>query len=114
VARDLARRGYEIVARNVRVPDIRGEIDLIAISGGTLVFVEVKARRAEAVRGPETPVEMVGPRKRKKLRALAAGWLAQPQRPGPRGWQAVRFDVIGVTLDSSGDVVEWRHVVAAF
>lgn len=39
----LRLQGYAILARRLRTP--RGEIDLIARRGGTLVFVEVKARR---------------------------------------------------------------------
>jgi putative endonuclease len=113
-AETLAARGYSILERNVRVPGIRGEIDLIAIDRGALVFIEVKARNASAVGGPETPVLSVGHRKQAKLRALAAAWLAQPQRPGGRRWCRLRFDVIGVTLDPAGSVVEWRHLVAAF
>lgn len=38
----LMLKGYRILARRVRTPV--GEIDLIARRGGTLVFVEVKAR----------------------------------------------------------------------
>ena len=39
----LRAKGYRILARRVRTQ--RGEIDLIARRGDTLVFVEVKARR---------------------------------------------------------------------
>ena len=46
-----------------------------ASTSAALVFVEVKARRAAAARGPERPAMAVGPRKRRKLRALAAAWL---------------------------------------
>jgi putative endonuclease len=114
VARNLVRRGYAIVDRNVRVAGVRGELDLIAIDRGAIVFVEVKARSSAAVAGPETPLEMVGARKRAKIRALAGAWLGLRDRPGPRSWRGLRFDVIGVTLDRRGAVVEWRHVVAAF
>ena len=55
VAARLARDGWWIVARNVRTADVRGEIDLIALDGPALVFVEVKARRAGSAIGPETP-----------------------------------------------------------
>lgn len=43
-ARYLRRRRYRIVARQFR--DVFGEIDLVAIDGRTVVFVEVKTRRA--------------------------------------------------------------------
>jgi putative endonuclease len=38
----LRLKGYAILARRVRTPV--GEVDLVARRGGTLVFVEVKAR----------------------------------------------------------------------
>ena len=39
----LKTRGYRLVDRNVRRRE--GEVDLVALQGGTLVFVEVKLRR---------------------------------------------------------------------
>ena len=45
-ARHLRRLGYTIVAQSARQP--LGEIDLIAVDGRKLVFVEVKTRRSHA------------------------------------------------------------------
>jgi len=42
-ARFLKRRGYKILARNVRLA--RGEIDIIARRGDIVSFVEVKSRK---------------------------------------------------------------------
>ena len=42
-ARHLERRGYRIVEANVRCRF--GEIDLVAIDAGVIVFVEVKGNR---------------------------------------------------------------------
>lgn len=39
----LRRRGLEVLARNVRTAF--GEIDLVAMDGDVVVFVEVKSRR---------------------------------------------------------------------
>ena len=61
VATRLERSGWRIVARNVRLPS--GELDLVALDDGTLVFVEVKAGRAGATFGPERPAHAVGRRK---------------------------------------------------
>ncbi|ADY26988.1 UPF0102 protein yraN [Deinococcus proteolyticus MRP] len=43
-ARFLAAQGREILSRNYRIPG--GEIDLVTREGGTLVFTEVRHRRA--------------------------------------------------------------------
>jgi putative endonuclease len=113
VASRLERTGWRIVARNVRVRDVRGEIDLVAVDGDALVFVEVKARREGGLTGPATPVGAVGVAKQRKLRSLGAAWLRERGYDVPRH-RDLRFDVIGLRLDAAGRVVEWEHVRAAF
>ena len=71
VAERLRRSGWRIVDRNARLTT--GELDLVALDGATLVFVEVKAGRAGALVGPERPAHAVGPRKQAKLRTVALG-----------------------------------------
>jgi putative endonuclease len=109
----LEREGWTIVARNVRTPDVRGEIDVIGLDGSALVFVEVKARRAGSTRGPEVPAMAVGPRKQAKLRGLAAAWLRARGYAVPRH-RELRFDVIGLRLDGAGNVSDYTHLRAAF
>jgi putative endonuclease len=113
VADSLARRGARIVATNARPAGARGEIDLIVLEGRTLVFVEVKARRAGSVAGPESPLLAVDRRKRLRLRRLAATWLRE-SKSTVSGWRELRFDVVGLRLDDAGRVVEWNHVRGAF
>ena len=113
VADSLERRGMRIVARNARTSVVRGEIDLIALDGRALVFVEVKALRAGSVAGPERPAIAVGHRKRHKLRSLAIAWLRDHDGSVPPHG-ALRFDVVGVRLDSGGRAVEWEHLRGAF
>src|ERR1700693_239151 len=76
-AAHLRARGYAVVARNVRARS--GEIDIVARSGATLVFVEVKTRRIGAsqptVRAHQLPLAGLGARQRVRLRRLAAAWL---------------------------------------
>ncbi len=103
VADSLERLGMRIVARNVRTSSVRGEIDLIALDGRTLVFVEVKALRTTSLAGPERPAMAVGRRKRHKLRSLALAWLGDHDGSVPPH-QALRFDVVGLRLDSGGRV----------
>jgi putative endonuclease len=112
-AAKLRRAGMRIVARNVRTPQVRGEIDLIALDGSALVFVEVKTLRDGARVGPERPVLAVGPRKQRKLRALAVAWLRDHDGAVPRH-SRLRFDVVGIRLDARGEAAEWEHVRGAF
>ena len=109
IADRLARLGWRIVARNVRTRS--GEIDLIGLDGGTLVFVEVKAARADRGSGPERPAHAVGPRKQLRIRRLAREWLAEGR--GPSGVAGYRFDVVGVSFrgDRLADV---DHIRGAF
>ncbi len=92
VAERLSRLGWQIVERNARTRT--GEIDLIALDGATLVFVEVKAGRLGARSGPERPALAVGRRKQRQLRLLAREWLAAGRSPS--GVVGYRFDVVGV------------------
>lgn len=103
-ARHLQARGWRIVARNWRCAtrDLRGEVDIIAWDGATLVFCEVKTRRGAAAGGPFAAVI---PRKLARLRRLAANYLAT------QGVRArVRFDVVGVQLPACGGPERVRHL----
>jgi len=82
----LEASGYIVIARNVRLPG--GEIDVIARDGGTIVFVEVKARGSRRF---GSALAAVDARKRRTLRGLAADWL-QIAAPGAHA----RFDVVTV------------------
>ena len=87
----LVTRGLVLVARNWRCR--YGELDLIAaeISTRTVVFVEVKTRTTDQFGGLAYAVT---PDKVRRLRRLAALWLAQQDAR----WAAIRIDVIGVRI----------------
>ena len=104
--RFLRRRGFVILARNLRSP--LGEIDLLARDGPTLVFVEVKTRRGAGWGAP--PEAGVDARKRARLARLALGYLAA-RRLGER---SCRFDVVGVSVNEAGRVTGVRHLEHAF
>jgi len=100
-----------VIARNVRLG--AGEIDLIAHGGHTLVFAEVKTAlvRPAAVR-PTAPLERLGAAQRRRLRRLAARWLAEcPGRPRAR---TIRFDAIGVLVDGAGRLLALEHLEGAW
>jgi putative endonuclease len=110
VAERLQARGWEIVDRNARTR--YGELDIVALDGRTLVFVEVKAGRAGSAFGPERPVHAVGPRKQRQVRRLAAAWMSS-HRDGPR-YKEIRFDAIGVTCNRAGRAIAVDHIKNAF
>jgi putative endonuclease len=105
----LIAAGWRIVARNARTRC--GELDIVALDGRDLVFVEVKATRAGAPVGPERPVLAVGRQKQLRLRRLAGAFLGD--RPPLPSFAAIRFDVIGVSYDGP-NVADYEHIEGAF
>ena len=87
----LTRMGLRILHRNWRCR--YGELDVIASDEATrtAVFVEVKTRTGDGFGGV---AEAVTEQKARRLRRLAAMWLATQEQ----GWAAVRLDVIGVRV----------------
>jgi putative endonuclease len=104
----LERLGYALVARNHRTR--WGEIDLVVHDGQTLVFVEVKTRRANGSR--RGPWEALHERKRAQVRRMAAAFLAQVE-DRPRAVD-LRFDAVGVVIDPRGRLVALDHLEGAF
>ena len=102
----LARRGYRIVDRNVRVGGV--EVALIVRRGGLIAFVEVKTRRSTAFGRPEQAVD--GAKQARLVRAAAA-WLAEH----PGGIRRLRFDVVTCSAPT-GSTGAWEcvHWPAAF
>jgi putative endonuclease len=95
--RALLREGYAIVARRYRVP--LGEIDIIAMDGRCLVFIEVKTRRGDQCGDGADAVTW---RKRRKIVAVAGDYLARH----PVDATACRFDVVSVRLEEAGARVD--------
>ncbi len=101
--RHLRRNGYRIVVRNFRAAG--AEIDLVAVDGDTLVFVEVKTRRSRAAGAPE---EAVDERKQTRMRR-AAEVFARRYRADEI---EMRFDI--VAIDASGKRLEIELLRNAF
>jgi putative endonuclease len=87
----LTGLGLQILARNWRCR--YGELDVIALDpiAETVLFVEVKTRTGDGFGGL---AQAVTAQKARRLRRLAAIWLATQDRR----WAAVRIDVIGVRI----------------
>lgn len=104
--RHLERAGLRVVGRNFRTLDGRGEVDLVAREGETLVFVEVKARSAREFGAPDRAID---PFKMDALRRAARAWLQASGRPAC----PVRFDVVTVVLDGRAEIGHVRDCFAA-
>lgn len=87
-ARFLIGQGYQILERNYRCH--QGEIDLIAMDGKTLVFVEVKYRKSEK---KGHPLEAVNYYKQQKI-IRTAMYYCYKQKVFDT--QACRFDVVSI------------------
>lgn len=99
--RFLENLGFTIVARNVRVPIgrtrkgglVRGELDIVAFDGETLVFIEVKTRSSTEDGPPESAVDS-GKQARLSRTARRYRRLIGPDDV------PYRFDVVSIV---------WRH-----
>jgi putative endonuclease len=76
----------------------RGEIDIVAWSDDTLVFVEVKCRRGSAFGSPQASVT----RSRYERLAAAVASYMQERELEPA---AFRIDVLAIEVDTRGKVV---------
>ena len=103
-----------------------GELDLVAVGTGCLVFCEVRARVVRALgagrgpRDPAGPLESIGPQKRRRLRKLAREWLAarsaspNDEEGLPSGVRRLRFDAVGLVLSPDGELLDLEHLEDAF
>lgn len=104
-ARYLRRQGYRILARHVDQP--LGEIDIIAVDGRTIVFVEVKTRQSA---GAGHPTEAVDEHKQRRLTQAALVYL---KSHGLLQY-ASRFDVVAVTWPEKSPRPVIEHFPNAF
>ncbi|HTB50249.1 MAG TPA: YraN family protein [Solirubrobacteraceae bacterium] len=109
------RLGFVIVDRNVRTR--HGEIDLIAFDGRTLVFAEIKTRRADNRRRglcpEEQPLAWLKFSQRSRLKRLACAWLYQNTAARPKA-HTIRFDAVGVIVDGSDRLLRLDHIEGAW
>lgn len=99
----LCARGYEIIVRNYRCT--YGEVDLVARDRDTLVFVEVRTQSGSSFGGP---LESVTRRKQRQIAKAALHYVVRHRVEN----QALRFDVIGISWDTSAPQIV--HVKGAF
>ncbi len=102
--RFLERKGFAVLAHRFRMG--RLEIDLVARRGCLVAFVEVKTRRSPTY---GSPLEALTWRKKREIARVAQAWVDRSGAPG----DTYRFDLIGVTVHSSG-AHRVEHVPDAF
>jgi putative endonuclease len=92
----IEKAGYRVLAANWRNPrDRRDELDLVALDGETLVFVEVKTRVADAL---VPGYYAVNKRKKRVVERAARAYLhGLKQKP-----HTVRFDIVEVAMSRTG------------
>jgi len=93
----LKKSGYRIVDRNYRCR--YGEIDIVAVHGGVVVFIEVKTRGSDRF---GAPAEGVDYRKQVRITRSSSMYLAEKGLVESE----VRFDVVSVRAVDGGLEVE--------
>jgi putative endonuclease len=89
----LSAKGYKILQLNYRTKV--GEVDVVALDGDTVVFIEVKTRQEDGW----DAFEAVHKHKQAKIRRVAQQYLID--KYGTEDVSA-RFDVLGVRSSASG------------
>lgn len=101
----LRKLGYIIVARGHR--DRIGEIDLVAVDGRTVVFVEVKTRTSQDA---GHPAEAVDEHKQRQLTRVALSYMKRHDLLECRA----RFDVVAITWPDRKGKPKIEHIKDAF
>ena len=101
----LEAEGYGITATNFRCR--AGEIDIVALEGDELVFVEVKTRRGDSFGSAE---DSISPARAERLAAVAEQFL-QSRSAFPYDSETPwRIDLVCVNLDSGGRLLNVNHI----
>ncbi|MCI0331860.1 MAG: YraN family protein [Planctomycetes bacterium] len=104
-AKFLKRNGYRILARghNSRL----GELDIIAVDGRTIVFVEVKTRSSTDA---GHPADAIDPTKERRMTQAALAYL----KSHGLLQHAARFDVVAITWPENARRPTIEHYKNAF
>ncbi len=104
-AKFLKRQGFRIVQRNYSTP--WGELDIVALDGTTIVFVEVKTRSSLVAGRPEEAVTLD---KQKRLTNMALAYLKKHKLLE----HSARFDVVAIVWPEDAREPDIRHLRNAF
>jgi len=102
----LSKKGFKIISSNYF--SRHGEIDIVAVDGGCLVFVEVKLRKSESIVSGREAVNL---NKRKRLIKTALVYISELKKD-----IQTRFDVVEINGISTKDkkAVSVLHLKNAF
>jgi putative endonuclease len=104
-AKFLKRQGYHILARSLDSP--LGELDIVAVDGRTVVFVEVKTRQSDDAGRPE---EAIDSRKEQRMTQAALAFLKSNRLLG----YSARFDVVAIMWPGDARTPTIEHFKNAF
>jgi len=98
----LKKEGYRILEENYSCP--MGELDLVAMEGAVLAFIEVRSRKGNG--NPEASIDLV---KQRQIVKAAHFYLSQ------KGWEGdCRFDVVAVRVSREGRLERMELIRDAF
>lgn len=98
----LVKKRYKILQTNWKLGNI--EVDIIAQTKKTIVFVEVKTRSSEVFQLPEQAVDL---HRQRRLTMAADSFMKQFSDK-----YEARFDIIAVVMENGN--TEIRHTIDAF
>ena len=98
----LQAKGYRIIDRKYRVRDV--EVDLIAVDGDQVVFVEVRTRRGAYPGMAALSIT------RTKARKLLTGVERYVEAHPDLADMALRIDVVAIELDADGKMRDVIHI----
>jgi len=101
----LKHRGYHILARSLDSP--LGELDIVAVDGRTVVFVEVKTRRSDDAGRPEDAIDL---RKEQRMTQAALAYLKSNRLLN----YSARFDVVAIMWPDGARKPTIEHYKNAF
>lgn len=106
----LENNGYKIIERNWTHK--KNEIDIIALKGEAVIFVEVKTTASDKAEEFKLPLEAVDRNKRKNLTDGAREYMLLRKKNFNYDEEYYRFDIIEVYLNR--DTPEINHIQDAF
>ncbi len=102
----LEEKGMKILERNYRFA--RAEVDIIALDGNELVFVEVKTRKNEAFGNPESSITK---RKIQQIKKVAEYFISEKEKE--LNFDSVRIDAIAIKFlkNSQYEIEHFKNIM---